>query len=202
MKYKMFGYRKRGKGSDREERMPSGMDKDGPPDYEGKEHVRYENPGFSRHHIRFPEDEPHMKSHVTREEEHEMEDNYHMGIPDQTEESLPAKIKRARMGMDARNQQDPKPIRGNPVTNVGYRGEEDTSGEEQEGPHDMQMDSRSRKNSKQRESRPREESEYGMEDEHMESDEEEMPKEQRKKMIVSVMKRKMKKRHGSGMSRE
>src|ERR1700677_26761 len=106
MSDKMFGYRKRSKGPNREPRMPSGRDKDGPPGYEGKEHVKYEAPGYSSHHIRFPEDEPHMKSHADREEQHEMEDNYHMGVPDQTEDSLPAQIKRARMGMDAPKKQD------------------------------------------------------------------------------------------------
>lgn len=115
-------------------------DKDGPPGYEGKEHVKYKDPGYSSHNIRYPEDEPHMKSHVRREEEHEMEDNYHMGVPDQTEDSLPSKIKRARMKMDAPDQEDAKPLRGNIVHNVGYGGEEDTSGEEEEGPNDMQSE--------------------------------------------------------------
>lgn len=118
---------------------------DAPPGYEGKEHVRYKNPGYSSHNIRIPQDEPHMKSHVGREESHEMEDDYHMGIPDQTEDTLPAKIKRAHMLMDAPNQQDPKPLRGNIVHNVGYEGEEDTSGEEEMGPHDMQLDKEGRK---------------------------------------------------------
>ena len=120
--------------------MSEGKAKDNPKGYEGKEHVRYENPGYSRHHIRYPEDEPHMKSHVSRDEEHEMEDNYHMGVPDQTDRKLPKAIKRAHMLMDAPNQQDPKPLRGNIVHNVPYEGEEDTSGEEEMGPHDMQGD--------------------------------------------------------------
>ena len=176
MERKMFGHRLKQKPatSGRDPGLPpnynagrsndnsQGKAKDNPPNYEGKEHVKYRNPGFTRHNIRFPQDEPHMKSHVSREEEHEMEDDFHMGIPDQTEDSLPAKIKRARMGMDAPNQQDPKPLRGQIVHNVPYEGEEDESGEEEMGPHDMQ------------------------EDEHM-------PKEHRKKMIVSVMKKKMKK---------
>jgi len=153
MERKMFGHRMKKRPD--HERVPgepySNMDssygsgggkaKDNPPNYEGKEHVKYRNPGFSKHHIRFPEDEPHMKSHVGREESHEMEDNYHMGVPDQTEDTLPKKIKRAHMLMDAPNQQDPKPLRGNIVHNVGYGGEEDTSGEEEMGPNDMQSSS-------------------------------------------------------------
>ena len=114
-----------------------GKDKDGPPGYEGKEHVKYEDPGYSSHHIRYPQDEPHMKSHVTQDEEHEMEDNYHHDIPDQTEYSLEEKLKRARMKMDAPDQEDPDDLRGNLVTNVG-QGEEDTSGEEEMGPNHMQ----------------------------------------------------------------
>ena len=98
-----------------------GRDKDGPVGYEGKEHVKYENPGYSSHHIRFPEDEPHMKSNVNKNEMHEMEDNYHHDVPDQTHYSLEAKLKRARMKMDAPDQEDP-----------------DASGEEEMGPNDMQ----------------------------------------------------------------
>ena len=44
------------------------------------------------------------------------------------------------MAMDAPNQQDPKPLRGNIVHNVGYKGEEDTSGEEEMGPNQMQKE--------------------------------------------------------------
>lgn len=173
MERKMFGHRLKKKPADlgrdpgRPYNMgdmpedPEGRAKDNPPGYEGKEHVKYENPGYSRHHIRFPEDEPHMKSRVGKEESHEAEDNYHMGVPNQTPKNLEKNIKRAHMLMDAPNQQDPKPLRGNIVHNVDYSGEEDTSGEEEMGPHDMQ-------------------------------EEEEMPKEHRKKMIVAVMKRKMK----------
>ena len=115
-----------------------GKAKDSPPGYEGKEHVKYKDPGYSSHHIRFPEDEPHMKSRVAKEEMHEMEDNYHHDVPDQTHYELQAKIKRARMKMDAPDQEDPDPLRGNIVHNVGYEGEEDTSGEEEMGPNDMQ----------------------------------------------------------------
>src|ERR1700733_6262077 len=90
-----------------------GRNKDAPPGYEGKEHVKYKDPGYSSHHIRFPEDEPHMKSHVSQDEEHEMEDNYHHDVPDQTHYTLEQKIKRARMKMDAPDQEDPDPLRGN-----------------------------------------------------------------------------------------
>ena len=97
-----------------------GRSKGGPPGYEGKEHVRYKDPGYTRHEIRYPEDEPHMKSHVSKEEMHEAEDDYHMDVPDQTYHTLEKNIKRARMKMDAPNQEDPKPILGNPVHNVLY----------------------------------------------------------------------------------
>lgn len=146
MERKMFGHRvKRRHDSEmvpgqpiNKGEMAQGKVKDNPPGYEGKEHVKYKNPGYSKHNIRIPEDEPHMKSRVSKNEMHEMEDNYHMGVPDQTEDTLPKHIKRARMKMDAPNQQDPKPILGNPVHNVPYRGEEDTSGEEEMGPNEMQ----------------------------------------------------------------
>ena len=138
-----------------------GRDKDGPANYEGKEHVRYKDPGYSSHNIRFPEDEPYMKSNVRKNEMHEMEDDFHQSVPDQTHYDLQSKLKRARMKMDAPDQEDPDDLRGNIVHNVGYRGEEDTSGEEEMGPNDMQSSG--------------------------------MPKEQRKKMIVAVTRRKMKK---------
>lgn len=171
MEKKMFGHRL--KKRDENRRVPGepyndmdssyGEAKDDPPGYEGREHVKYKNPGYSPHDIRYPKDEPHMgRSRVGKEEMHEMEDNYHMGIPDQTEDTLPKKIKRAHMLMDAPDQEDPKPLRGNIVHNVPYKGEEDTDGEEEEGPNDMQ-----------------------------EADEN---KEDRKKMIVAVMRRKMKRR--------
>lgn len=151
MERKLFGHRmkKKPESMGRDPGSPYNMEdmdksygraKDNPPEYEGREHVKYKDPGYSSHNIRFPEDEPHMKSHVSKEESHEAEDDYHMKVPNQTEHTLPKKIKRARMGMDAPNQQDPKPLRGNIVHNVGYEGEEDTSGEEQEGPNDMQSD--------------------------------------------------------------
>lgn len=123
------------------EGMKWGENKDQPPGYEGKEHVKYEDPGYSSHEINFPEDEPHMKSHVTQDESHEAEDNYHMDVPDQTHYDLEAKIKRAHMKMDDKDEiENPAPLRGNIVHNVGYGGEEDTSGEEEMGPHDMQKD--------------------------------------------------------------
>lgn len=173
MERKMFGHRmrkrseedvSRGPGEGQSFRSTTEDDKDNPPGYEGREHVKYKDPGFSRHEIKYPEDEPHMKSHVSKEEMHEMEDDFHMDVPDQTEDTLEKKIKRARMLMDAKNQQNPKPIRGNPVHNVPYRGEEDTSGEEEEGPNDMQEEGNMSKSKKHR-----------------------------KKMIVAVMKRKMNK---------
>lgn len=151
MKRKMFGHRIK---TPAHEKVPGepihqmdssfGKEKDNPPGYEGREHVKYRNPGFSKHDIRYPEDEPHMKSRVGKKEMHEMEDNYHMGVPNQTEDELPKHIKRARMLMDAPDQEDPKPLRGNIVHNVGYKGEEDTSGEEEMGPHDMQEDEESK----------------------------------------------------------
>lgn len=115
-----------------------GKVKGGPSSYEGKEHMKYKNPGFTSHKIRYPEDEPHMKSRVSKEEMHEMEDNYHMDTPDQTENTLASKIKRARMNMDAPDQEDPKPLLGNLVRNVGAKGLEDEDGEEDEGPNMMQ----------------------------------------------------------------
>ncbi len=157
---KMFGYRKRT--AHRDSKMKEEKSEDNPKNYEGKEHVKYKNPGFSKHNIRIPEDEPHMKSHVSKNEEHEMEDNYHMETPDQTDLTLPAKIKRARMKMDAKDQQDPKPLLGNLTTQIPLRGTKDTTGEEEEGENYMQSASK-------------------------------MPKESRKRMIVSVMKRKMRK---------
>ena len=144
MERKMFGHRlkKRSSSSGREGQAIRENVKDAPPGYEGKEHVKYLDPGYSSHEIDFPEDEPHMKSHVSRDEEHEMEDNYHMDVPKQTDYKLPDKIPRARMKMDAPDQQDPKPLRGNMVHNVPYEGELDTTGTEEMGPHDMQKEGR------------------------------------------------------------
>lgn len=118
--------------------MKFSRNKDNPPGYEGKEHVKYKDPGYSKHHIRYPQDEPHMRSHTDSNEEHEMEDNYHHSIPNQTKYALEKHIKRARMKMDAPDQEDPDYLRGNMVHNVGYEGDKDTSGEEEMGPNEMQ----------------------------------------------------------------
>lgn len=114
-----------------------GKSKDNPKNYEGKEHVKYREPGFTRHNIRIPEDEPHMKSRVTREEMHEMEDNFHMSVPDQTKYELEKKLKRARMKMDAPDQEEPDELEGNLVREVN-KGIKDTTGKEEMGPNDMQ----------------------------------------------------------------
>lgn len=149
MERKMFGHRLKKKGYASEmnpgrpmnmKDMAQGRAKDNPPDYEGKEHVKYRDPGYSKHDIRYPEDEPHMRSHASKEEMHEMEDNYHMDVPDQTAKHLEKKIKRARMKMDDPEYGKPKPLLGNIVHNVPYEGEEDTTGEEEMGPNDNQED--------------------------------------------------------------
>lgn len=128
----------------RESGFGQGKAKGGPAGYEGKEHVKYKDPGHTRHHIKFPEDEPHMKSHNDSNEAHEMEDNFHMDVPNQTKYDLEKKIKRARMKMDAPDQEDPDELRGNLVSSIG-QGEEDTSGEEEMGPNNMQMPKEHRK---------------------------------------------------------
>jgi len=140
---KMFGHRLKKSSKSHEMDEDSSESRRGEPtkNYEGKEHVKYKNPGYSKHNIRYPEDEPHMKSHVSTNEMHEAEDNYHMGVPDQTEDTLPKKIKRARMKMDAPDQEDPKPLLGNLTTEIPLRGTEDEDGEEEEGPNYMQEDS-------------------------------------------------------------
>lgn len=143
MSTKLFGHNKRRSGRvpgepTEDEDDSYGRSKGGPSKYEGKEHVKFKNPGFSRHNIRIPEDEPRMKSRVSKEEMHEMEDNYHMDVPDLTEDTLEAKIKRAKMKMDDPKQQDPKPLLGNLVHNVGSKGIEDETGEEEMGPNYMQ----------------------------------------------------------------
>ena len=166
---KMFGRSVKSRGN--KPQMMHEKVKDNPKGYEGKEHVKYRDPGYSRHEIRIPEDTPHMKSHVSQDEEHEMEDNYHMGVPDQTDYDLPKKIKSAHMLMDAPNQQDPKPLRGNIVHNVPFKGEEDTDGKEEMGPRDMQMGDGSPLNS--------------------------LSKDKRKKMAVGIMRRKMKRHEES-----
>ena len=144
MEKKLFGhrFRKHSAEHERPEHMKGGKVKDSPPDYEGKEHVKYKDPGHTSHEIDMPEDEPHMKSHVSRNEEHEMEDQYEMGVPHQTKYDLPAKIARARMKMDAPDQEDPDELMGNITHNVPLRGEEDTTAKEEMGPNEMQKESR------------------------------------------------------------
>lgn len=117
---------------------PSGKAIDNPPNYEGKEHVKFKAPGYTKHHIRNPEDQPHMKSRIPRTEEHEAEDNFHMDVPDLTEDTLEKTIPRAKMVMDAPDYGVPKKLRGQITHNVPYEGEKDTSGEEEMGPNDMQ----------------------------------------------------------------
>lgn len=116
-----------------------GRNRDMPSGYEGREHIKYRDPGHSPHNIKYPQDEPHMKSHVNREEEHEAEDDYHMGLPDQTKYELEKKLKRAHMKMDTPEEiEEPARLRGNITHNVPYEGEEDTSGEEKMGTNLMQ----------------------------------------------------------------
>lgn len=117
------------------------MAEDAPSKYEGKEHVKYKNPGFSKHEIRIPEDEPKMRSRVSKEESHEMEDNYHMDVPDQTPKTLEKNIKRAFMKMDQPDEEGPKPMYGNLVTKVSEKGLKDEDGWENYGPEKMQEDS-------------------------------------------------------------
>ena len=135
MEKKLFGHRKKG-------HVPEEKAKDNPSNYEGSEHIKYKNPGYSEHDIRFPKDEPHMKSHASKEETHEMEDNFHKEVPNQTKDTLPAKIPRARMKMDAPDQEDPDELQGNMVRETEKKGVEDTSGEEKMGPNDMQKEGR------------------------------------------------------------
>lgn len=139
-------------------------EEDGPAGYEGKEHVKYKNPGFSKHNIRIPQDEPKMKSRVKKEEMHEMEDNYHMDVPNQTPKTLEKTIKRAYMKMDDPEHQKPQPLHGNLTTKVSERGMKDEDGWEDYGPEDMQSDSSSKSKS------------------------------HRKKLAVAVIKRKMSKK--------
>lgn len=115
--------------------------KDGPAKYEGKEHVHYEEPIHSRHHIRFPDDEPHMKSHADEEEEHEAEDDFHMDVPHDTEYTLPKHIKRAHMYRD--DVDEPLKRYGNLVSTGVNKGvlDDEMEGEEKMGPEYMQEDS-------------------------------------------------------------
>ena len=138
MEKKLFGHRKKGHApKEREETA-----KDNPSKYEGSEHIKYKNPGYSEHDIRYPKDEPKMKSRVSKSEMHEMEDNFHKEVPNQTKDTLPAKIPRARMKMDAPDHDEPDELQGNMVRETEKKGVKDTSGEEQTGPNDMQKESR------------------------------------------------------------
>lgn len=138
MEKKLFGHRKKGHVPEEIEEMA----KDNPPKREGLEHIKYKDPGYSRHDIRYPKDEPHMSSHKSKAESLEDTDNYHMEVPNQTKKSLPAKIPRARMKMDAPDQEDPDELQGNMVRETEKKGVEDTSGEEKMGPNDMQKEGR------------------------------------------------------------
>lgn len=126
---------------------PEGRAKDNPKGYEGKEHVKYKNPGFSSHKANLPKDEPHMKSKAGKEEMHEVEDNFHMDVPKQTKHGIPAHIKRTRMMMDMPDHDDVDPLHGNLVQKVGSKGIEDDSGHDEVGPNEMQKkaDKESRK---------------------------------------------------------
>lgn len=124
------------------------MAEDNPPGYEGKEHVKYKNPGFTREKVNLPDEEPKMKSHVSKEEMHEMEDNFHMDVPDQTDYTLPKKIKRAFMKMDQEPHEKSQPMHGNLVTRVSEKGLQDSSGEERYGPEEEQEDYNNRPSSK------------------------------------------------------
>ncbi len=131
--------------------------------YEGREHVKYKDPGYAIHKVRIPEDEPHMKSHASEEEAHEMEDNYHMDTPDQTPKNLEKNIKRAHMYADEPFK--PPKIAGDLVTMTGKYIEDD-DGMEDMGPEMYQKD---------------------------EDDSSREGKEKRKKVIAAVIKKKMKK---------
>ena len=106
--------------------------------YHGKENVKYKDPGYSKHEINIPEDEPHMKSKVSKKEMHETEKNFHMKVPDQTEKTLPKKIPRVRMKMEER----PKEQRlvGNLVETKNSKGIKDEDGWENMGDEEMQED--------------------------------------------------------------
>jgi hypothetical protein len=144
MERKLFGHRqKRGQAKDfRQHHRMDEKVKDDPPGYEGAEHVRYEDPGYSSHDAKLPDDEPHMKSRVGKNEQHEMEDNYWMDVPKQTKKTLPAKLERAYMKMDDPDQEEPDTLKGNLVTTVTSKGKKDEDGEEEEGPNQMQKESR------------------------------------------------------------
>ena len=155
---KLFGHIKKKSSSYNRNKIEE-KSKDNPPNKEGKEPVKYKNPGFSKHEIDIPDDEPSMRSKLKKGETFRPEDNFHMDVPDQTPKSLPSKVKKAMMKMSAEDQEDPKPMYANPVRTIPKQGVEDEDGEENE-----EEDKSYRK-----------------------------PKEDRKKMIVAVLSRKMKK---------
>jgi hypothetical protein len=86
-----------------------------------------------------------MKSRVGKEEMHEMEDNFHMDVPNQTPKNLEKNIKRAFMKMDQPDEEGAKPLHGNLVTKVSEKGMKDEDGWEDYGPEKMQEDSGERK---------------------------------------------------------
>ena len=106
--------------------------------YHGKENVKYKDPGHTRHEISYPEDEPHMKSRVSKKEMHEPEKNFHMDVPDQTDDTLPKKIKRPYMKMEDRPVD--QRLVGNLVETKNSKGVKDEDGWENEGPEEMQKD--------------------------------------------------------------
>ena len=56
--------------------------------FEGREHIKsYEemDPEKSKHDVRYPQDEPHMKSRISKQEAHEEEDDYHFKNPHRVE---------------------------------------------------------------------------------------------------------------------
>ena len=112
--------------------------------YEGKEHVKYREPGMTRHEIKFPQDEPHMKGKVSKEESHEMEDNFHMKTNISKPGHLPKKIKRAHMAIEDFESYDPSMRYGNLVSKDGKGVSVGSSGKEQLGPKMHQMDDESK----------------------------------------------------------
>lgn len=113
--------------------------------YEGKEHVKYQDNEKSRHFIKYPQDEPHMKSRVSKEESHQAEDNYHMPVKI-TEQKLPAKIPRARMEMEMEDRRSGGKLKryGNLVSMNGKGIEDENTGTEKMGPMNYQSDDESK----------------------------------------------------------
>lgn len=140
--------------------------------YEGKEHVKYHDNEKSRHFIRYPQDEPHMKSRVSKEEMHEAEDDYHMPTHI-TEMKLPKRIPRARMEMEMEDRRSGGKLKryGNLVSETGKGIEDGNTGIENMGPMEYQRDD---------------------EDKESERKDEEDFRGIRKKVIAGVLKKKMK----------